>query len=39
LAEGEGFEPPGPFRSQRFSRPMHPKAFRPELLDLLNDPA
>src|SRR5271154_7199520 len=21
MAEGEGFEPPGPFRAQRFSRP------------------
>jgi deoxyribodipyrimidine photolyase-like uncharacterized protein len=23
LAESEGFEPPGPFRGQRFSRPPH----------------
>ena len=29
LAEGEGFEPPGPFRAQRFSRPPVSTAHPP----------
>ena len=29
MAEGEGFEPPGPFPAQRFSRPPHSAALPP----------
>ena len=29
MAEGEGFEPPGPFRAQRFSRPPVSTAHPP----------